>query len=77
MVRGLKGSGGFIVKEQPKEYFKAYYAKNRSYILAKAKERYKYNAEKYRRRTRLNYKNKIAKQALIYKEAKENYKNNV
>ena len=55
MVRGLKGSGGFIVKDFPKEYQKKYYAKNKKYILAKAKERYRCNPEKYKRRTRLNY----------------------
>ena len=77
MTRGLLGSGGFIVKDDPKAYHKRYYAKNKKHILEKAKERYAANTEKYKKRTRQNYKNKLEKLTSFYKTARTNYKLNI
>tara|TARA_R110002153_G_scaffold52239_1_gene146545 strand:- start:193 stop:420 length:228 start_codon:yes stop_codon:yes gene_type:complete len=58
MTRGISGSGvgGFTIKDNKKEYHASYYQKNKERILARTKERYEANPEKYRALSQKNYK---------------------
>lgn len=57
MVRGLMGSGAgnFTLRENKKEYFRAYYKKNKDKIVARNKAKYDANPEKYRKIRRQYY----------------------
>tara|TARA_R110000824_G_C15217626_1_gene677262 strand:- start:206 stop:496 length:291 start_codon:yes stop_codon:yes gene_type:complete len=66
MTRGLLGSGygGFVVRENPKEYQEAYTAKNGERIKKRMKEKYDENPELYKARMKAQYyKTKAKKQA--------------
>tara|TARA_R110000787_G_scaffold4121_2_gene16035 strand:+ start:1302 stop:1595 length:294 start_codon:yes stop_codon:yes gene_type:complete len=76
MVRGLLGSGygGFIVKDNPKEYQLAYNAKNGDRIKKRLKEKYAENPELYKTRMKAQYYKNKAKQ--LAKKA-ENERNRI
>tara|TARA_R100001244_G_C5128748_1_gene125276 strand:- start:85 stop:312 length:228 start_codon:yes stop_codon:yes gene_type:complete len=74
MTRGVLGSGIYTIRDEPTKYFQHYYNKNKERILAKSKERYDLNPDKFRKRSRDNYKNKLEKQSLVYKTIRENNK---
>ena len=58
MVRGLLGSGGIIVKDNPDAYRKQYYQKNRERIRKYQKQYYINNKEKIKKYQRLYYNGK-------------------
>lgn len=49
------GAGNFTLRDNKKEYFKAYYLKNKKRIAEKQKARYDANPEKYRKIRREYY----------------------
>ena len=56
MTRGVLGSGNYTLRDEPKKYHQHYYQKNKKRILAKQKSLYHANPEKFRERSKKNYK---------------------
>ena len=58
MVRGLMGSGGIIVKDNPIAYRKQYYERNKERIRKYQKKYYEKNKEKIKKYQKIYYNGK-------------------
>ena len=71
MVRGLMGSAGIIVKDNPIAYRQQYYERNKERIRKYQKKYYEKNKEKIKKYQREWYKNSSEYQKKYYAENKD------